>query len=499
MSYILAIDQGTTSSRAIIYNEKFESIGVGQKEFPQYFPKPGWVEHDLEEIWNSITYSINEAIVGCKDSSFHPGKISAIGITNQRETFGVWDRKTGRPISKAIVWQCRRSQEICEQLKKKPIAKKICTETGLVLDPYFSGTKLKWLLDLKPEWRKKAKQGKLAFGTIDSYLIWKLTGGESHVTDITNASRTLMMNLKKGTWSDLCLKALGIPKEVLPEIKDSDALFGETKGLNVLPDGLKIHGVLGDQQSALFGQTCFKVGEAKCTYGTGAFLLLNTGEKIKRTKSGLSTVAWRVKEKTCYALEGSVFIAGAAVQWLRDEIQFVKSSPDVEELAKSVDSSEGVFVIPAFAGLGAPHWDPKAKAVIGGLSRGSNRAHIARATLEGIAYSIGDLYTQLKKDGSQKRRAVLYVDGGASLNNLLMQFQADLLQTKIKRPLDVESTAKGAAFVAALGCGLVKNLRQFRIYNPADKSFSPNIKAKQAADLQKIWQARVRALKAGCY
>ena len=499
MKYILAIDQGTTSSRAIIYNEKFESIGVGQKEFPQHFPKPGWVEHDLDEIWESVRYAIDEAIVGCTDAAFNPGKISAIGITNQRETFGVWDRKTGKAISKAIVWQCRRSADICESLKKKAVAKKLCTDTGLVLDPYFSGTKLKWLLDSKADWIKKAKAGKLAFGTIDTFLIWKLTGEQSHVTDITNASRTLLMSLKKGSWSDLCLKTLGIPRELLPEIRDSDALMGETKGLEVLPDGLKIHGVLGDQQAALFGQTCFKTGEAKCTYGTGAFLLLNTGDKVKRSRSGLSTVAWRVKEKTTYALEGSVFIAGAAVQWLRDQMQFVKASPEVEELASSVESSEGVFVIPAFAGLGAPYWDPQARAVIGGLSRGSHRAHVARATLEGIAYSIGDLYRQLKKDAGVSRNSVLFVDGGASLNNLLMQFQADLLQTKIQRPLNVESTAKGAAFVAALGCGMVKNLKQFRIYNPVDKSYSAKIKAKQAQDKQKLWQRRVEALRKGCY
>lgn len=500
MRYLLAIDQGTTSSRAILYNERFEIVGMAQQAFPQYYPKPDWVEHEPREIWDSVQAAISGALGAAQrqDPGFRPQQIEAIGITNQRETFSVWDRSSGRPFGRAVVWQCRRSADICAKLRKNSAGKKIPGLTGLVLDPYFSGTKLKWMLDQDADLRRKSARGETAFGTIDTFLIWKLTDGKSHVTDVTNASRTLLMDLKKLDWSPHCLRTLGVPREMLPQILPSDGHFGVTKGLGFLPDGIPIRGVLGDQQAALFGQECFQPGEAKATYGTGAFLLLNTGPKPRRTKSGVSTVAWKVQGKTTYAIEGSVFIAGAAVQWLRDGLQFFQKSDEIEKLANEVEDSDGVFLIPALSGLGSPYWAPHAKGVIGGLTRRSTKAHVARACLEGIAYSVADLMLALGKDAGLRLKK-LRVDGGAAKNAILVQFQADLMNLIIQRPEDVESTARGAAYAAAIGAGWLTSIADLRGKNPVEREFRATMKPNLAKEKMKTWQRRVQALLGGCY
>jgi len=498
MKYILAIDQGTTSSRAVIYDENMKIVAAGQEAFPQHFPEADWVEHDLEELWSSVENSIRAAILGVKDSSFSPSKIVAIGITNQRETFGLWERKNSRPVGRAVVWQCRRSAKICEKLRKSAVAKQIVAKTGLVIDPYFSGTKLKWLLENKEGLQKRAASGDLAFGTIDTFLIWRLTGGRSHVTDVSNASRTLLMDLQKQEWSEFLLKALAIPEVLLPKILSSDGDFGVTQGLGILPDGIPIRAVLGDQQAALFGQGCFSPGEAKLTYGTGAFLLINTGEKIKRSKNGLSTVAWKVRNRSVYALEGSVFVAGAAVQWLRDQLGLIEKSSEIEALARSVEDSDGVFFIPALSGLGSPHWKPEAKGLLGGLSRRSSRGHIARACLEGIAFSVGDLFAGMLVDAGLKLRR-LKVDGGAAMNLLLLENQANILQTSIQRPVDIESTARGAASLAALAVGIFDDEKDLLDKNPVAVEVRPQIKVAEARGLLKAWERRVAALISGAY
>ena len=500
MRYLIAIDQGTTSSRSLVYNERFEVVGMGQQSFPQHYPKPGWVEHDLWEIWHSVEASLKEAIKAATvaDPGFDVQKIGALGITNQRETFGLWDRSSGEPLARAIVWQCRRSATICEKLKKSASGKKLPGITGLVLDPYFSGTKLKWALDNNATWRRRAQKGEVAFGTMDTYLIWKLSAGRAHVTDISNASRTLLMDLKKGEWSTTCLKTLGIPRSLLPKILDSDAFFGETQGLSFLPDGIPIHGVLGDQQAALFGQECFTPGEAKVTYGTGAFLLLNTGNKIRRTQSGLSTVAWRLRGKTTYALEGSVFIAGAAVQWLRDGINLVQKSGEIEGLARQVEDTDGVFMIPALTGLGSPYWVPQARGIIGGITRGTKKAHIARACLEAIASSVAELFENLQKDSGLKLRR-LRVDGGASQNSLLLRMQSDLTGVIVERPRDVESTARGAVYIAALGAGFISNEKKLAGINPVDVELRAQMSLKNRKEKMNLWKRRIKALLAGCY
>lgn len=500
MDFILAIDQGTTSSRAIIYDSHFNVVASGQHEFKQHYPRPSEVEHDLEEIWSTVTRSIKDAIekAQVQNPDFEPKKIRAIGITNQRETYGLWQKSTGKAIAKAIVWQDRRSARYCEQLQKKAEARKMARDAGLLLDPYFSGTKLSLQLKNDKKAKELAKKKDLAFGTIDTFLIWKLTGGESHVTDTTNASRTLLMGLKNCQWSKAALKILKVPQHILPEIKNSDALFGKTKAMGVLPDGIPIHGVLGDQQAALFGQACFQKGEAKITYGTGAFALINTAHEIKKTKGVLSTVAWSVKGKTTYALEASVFIAGAAVQWLRDGLKIIKNSKEVEALANSVESSEGVFFIPAFAGLGAPYWNPDARALIGGLTRGSTNAHIAKACLEGIAHSVADVFDVFSKEGGVKLKNVR-VDGGASLNDYMMQFESSLLQISLQRPKDVESTARGAAYVAALGSGLVNSLEELNKKLSIDSKWSPKMKKIEAQKAKDLWARRNKALVSGAY
>ena len=484
MKYVLSIDQGTTSSRVIIYNSRFEKIGVGQTAFQQYFPKPGLVEHDAEEIWQSVLSSLEEALSNVKDREFSVKKIASIGITNQRETFVLWNKKTSKPLGKAIVWQDRRSSDFCYKLKKSKIGKKIETLTGLVLDPYFSGTKLSLVL------KEIQSTENVAFGNIDTFLLWKLTHGSAHATDVSNASRTLLMNLKSLSWDPFILKTLKIPSHILPSIKDSDAEFGKTKDLKILPDGIPIHGILGDQQAALFGQSCFEQGDSKITYGTGAFMLTNVGPKIIRTKGALSTVAWKQGGKCHYALETSVFIAGAAVQWLRDGLKIFDHSSKIEALANEVKSSEGVFFIPALSGLGSPYWVPEARGLLGGLTRGSTQAHIARACLEGIAHSVADTFESLVL---KKKAPIIRVDGGASQNNLLMNYQASLLQKKLERPKDVETTARGAAMMAALGAKLV-TLEELKKQKDTDATYTPSLQVKEAQKAKALWTQRVKAL-----
>lgn len=473
--YILAIDQGTTSSRAIVYDDKFQVVGLGQQEFPQYFPRADWVEHDLEEIWNSVKASIGEATKKATSQGFSFERLRSIGITNQRETFGFWDPHSGKPHGRAVVWQCRRSSDLCRKWSKNPKVKKFVQQSGLVLDPYFSGTKVRWMVDHDAALKSELRSGKAVFGTIDTFLVSRLSANKSHVTDASNASRTLMMNLKTQKWNLEAARFFGLSQENLPTILDSNAKFAETDGgLGFLPGGIPIHGVLGDQQAALFGQGCFARGQGKITYGTGAFALINTGSRAQKSRAGVSTIAWSMNGKTSFAVEGSVFIAGAAVQWLRDGLGLIRLSGEIEALARSVDSSEGVFFLPALSGLGAPYWVPEARGILGGLTRASTKAHVARATLEGIAGSVGALYEQLLKDAGMSRGAGVGVDGGACRNDLLMQFQSDLLQEKLLRPRDVETTARGAAMMAALGAGLLpQGLRGLQGLNVIDKEFRP--------------------------
>lgn len=485
MSYIVAIDQGTTSSRVFVYNENLEVISVGQRPFQQFFPKAGWVEHDLEEIWASVVESLKDALAKVTDPAFTVKKVVAIGITNQRETFGLWDRTTHKPLHKAIVWQDKRSMEFCNKLKKTSQGKALEKITGLVLDPYFSGSKLSLLL------KEIGNKKNVAFGTIDSFLLWKLSNGTAHATDVSNASRTLLMDLKTLSWSKDALKTLKVSADILPQILDSDANFGRSKGLELLPDGIPIHGMIGDQQSALFGQQCFEKGQAKITYGTGAFMLVNTGSKIERKKGALSTVAWTCGNKTSYALESSVFISGAAVQWLRDGLKMISKSSEVEALAKSVDDSDGVFFIPALSGLGSPYWVPEARGMIGGLTRGSTQAHVARACLEGIAHSVAATFESISDPKSPK--ALIRVDGGASQNNLLMQMQADLLQRTLERPRDVETTVRGAAAMAALGVGLMKK-ETLSQKKDVDYVFKAKISRAESKTKKQEWNKRVKAL-----
>jgi glycerol kinase len=449
--HLLAIDQGTTGTTAIVLSLKGETLGRHTFEFKQHFPKPGWVEHDVEEIWRSVaeavTFALNDAEVGA-DS------IAAIGITNQRETTVVWDRATGRAIANAIVWQCRRTADTCDELKAAGHEHRVREKTGLVLDAYFSGTKVAWLLDEVPHARDRAAKGELAFGTIDSFLVHRLTGGLRHVTDVTNASRTLLMNLRTAQWDAEMLGLFRVPREVLPAIVGNAEPIGVTKGVSFLPDNIPITGMAGDQQAALFGQACFEVGDAKCTYGTGAFALMNTGTTPMPSRHGLiTTVAFRIGGETTYALEGSSFIAGAAVQWLRDGLGIIHSAHQVEALARKVASSDSVVFVPALSGLGAPHWDQDARGAIVGITRGTTAAHIARATLEGIACSVGDLLAAMQQDAGRPISR-LRVDGGAAANDLLMQLQADLAACEIDRPAELESTGRGAAMLAGIGAGL---------------------------------------------
>lgn len=475
MSYVVAIDQGTTGTTVLILDYQLQIVGRCTREFRQIYPQPGWVEHDPGDIWDSVTDAIGLAI---GEAGIEAAEIEAIGITNQRETTVLWERASLAPVANAIVWQDRRTADLCAALKSDGKEDFVRARTGLVLDPYFSGTKLRWLLDADAERRRRANAGELAFGTIDSFVVAKLTGGRVHITDVSNASRTLLMNLQTLDWDDELLTLFDIPRAVLPTVKSSSDVYGRTHSVPGLPDGIPIAGIAGDQQAALFGQACFSPGQAKCTYGTGAFILMNTGDTPVASDSGLlTTVGWRLGSsreagEVCYALEGSAFIAGAAVQWLRDGLGIIDNAPDIEALAAEVEDSGGVIVVPAFAGLGAPHWRPHARGLITGLTRGTTRAHLARATLEGIALQIYDILQAMEKD-SGRALSILKVDGGASANNLLMQFQSDVLGVTIARPRVLETTALGAAFLAGLGAGIWRSKEDIaRTWREAQR-FSP--------------------------
>ncbi|WP_163517419.1 glycerol kinase GlpK [Gelidibacter japonicus] len=468
-NYILALDQGTTSSRAIVFNKKGNIVSVAQKEFAQHFPKPGWVEHDPLEIWSTQAGVAAEAIA---KKGLDVGDIAAIGITNQRETVVVWDRKTGKPVYNAIVWQDKRTSVYCDDLKKQGKNDLIREKTGLVIDSYFSGTKVKWILDHVEGVRKKAEAGDLILGTIDTWLIWNFTKGEQHITDVTNASRTMLFNINTMDWDDELLKLLTIPRSMLPQVKASSEVYGHTKS-TFYDSKIPIAGIAGDQQAALFGQMCTKPGMVKNTYGTGCFMLMNIGDKPVVSKNNLlTTVAWKINGKTTYAFEGSIFIAGAVVQWLRDSLKIIRTSNDVENLAASVESSEGVYFVPAFVGLGAPHWNQHAQGTIFGLSRGSSDAHIARAAVESIAYQTMDILKAMEADSGISIKE-LRVDGGATINNMLMQFQADVLNTETVRPKIVETTAMGAAFLAGLAVGFWENPEEIQQIWQTDRRFSP--------------------------
>ena len=480
--YILALDQGTTSSRAILFNHSGDIKGVSQKEFKQYFPKPGWVEHDPKEIWETQEEVAREVL---KKSGVAPQDIAAIGITNQRETTVVWNKETGEPIHNAIVWQDRRTAEFCDSLKEKKLAPKIQEKTGLVIDAYFSGTKLKWILDNVEGAREKAEEGKLAFGTIDSWLIWNLTAGKKHVTDVSNASRTMLFNINTLKWDSEMLDILQIPQSLLPEVCSSSEVYGEATTL--FNHAVPIAGIAGDQQAALFGQMCTEPGMLKNTYGTGCFLMLNTGEKpIKSENNLLTTIAWKIGDTVNYALEGSVFIGGAVVQWLRDGLGIIKESADIEKLAGSVKDNDGVYLVPAFAGLGAPHWDQFARGTIVGLTRGTTAAHIARAAIESIAFQTYDVVRAMEADSGIKTTE-LRVDGGATVNLKLMQFQSDILDISLVRPKILETTALGAAYLAGLAVGFWENLDEIKEQWQVDQAFKPVMDDNKKEELLGRW------------
>lgn len=483
--FIMSLDQGTTSSRTMIFDQQGNIIASAQKEFTQHFPQPGWVEHDADEIWSTQSGTMAEALAGARLSY---KDIAAIGITNQRETTVVWDRKTGKPLYHAIVWQDRRTAAYCDELRSAGHAETIRQKTGLIVDAYFSGTKLKWILDEVKGARKKAEKGELAFGTIDTWLTWKLTNGTVHVTDVSNASRTMLFNIHTGTWDTELLQMLDIPASVLPEVKASSEVYGHTHETNT-----PVAGMAGDQQAALFGQLCTEPGMVKNTYGTGCFMLMNTGEKaIQSTNNLLTTIAWKINGKTEYALEGSVFIAGAVVQWLRDELKIIRSSAEVQALADMVDSTDGVYVVPAFAGLGAPHWNQYARGTVFGLTRGSSHAHLAKAALESIAYQTYDVLKAMEADSGIQIKE-LRVDGGATVNDPLMQFQSDILACKVVRPTITETTALGAAYLAGLAVGYWKDIQDISQQWQVNKSFSPAMTTEKATDLVNGWQRAVRA------
>ena len=468
--YILALDQGTTSSRAIIFDKEGHVVAMAQKEFKQHYPRSGWVEHDAQEIWSSQLSVATEVVAkaGLKAAS-----IAAIGITNQRETTIVWDKSTGRPIHPAIVWQDRRTANYCDQLKEKGHGDLIQQKTGLLIDAYFSASKINWILDHVAGARQKANEGALAFGTVDSWLIWNLTGGKHHITDVSNASRTMLYNINTLEWDDELLNLFEVPKSMLPVVKSSSEVYAET-GANILAAKIPIAGIAGDQQAALFGQLCTQPGMVKNTYGTGCFMLMNIGEKPVLSSNNLvTTIAWKIGDQVSYALEGSIFIGGAIVQWLRDGLGIIRNSADVEELAAKVTDTDGVYLVPAFAGLGAPHWDPYARGTIVGLTRGSNASHIARAALEGIAFQTVDILKAMEDDANTEIRE-LRVDGGATANNLLLQFQADILQAQVVRPQITETTAIGAAYLAGLAVGVWKSTDDIQNQWQIDKTFEPN-------------------------
>jgi len=484
--FILAIDQGTTGTTVALFDAGGHMQAKVNTEFRQIFPQPGWVEHNLDDIWNSVTESIRHVL---EKSRVPAGDIRAIGITNQRETTCVWERESGRPLHHAIVWQCRRTAPQCLELKNQGHEDLFRRRTGLVLDPYFSGTKLRWLLDHVEGLRQKGADGSACFGTIDSFLVARLTGGEQHITDVSNASRTLMMNLESLDWDPELLDILGVEAAMLPRIRSSSEIYGTTRGVPGLPDEIPVCGIAGDQQAALFGQACFDPGQVKCTYGTGAFVLMNTGDRLVRSSRGLlTTVGWKLGQEVAYALEGSVFIAGAAVQWLRDGLGILSSSPQVEELAGSVDSSDGVVFVPALVGLGAPRWNPDARGAITGITRGTTAAHLCRATLEGIAFQVTDVVRAMRADLGEPID-FLRVDGGAATNDLLVQFQSDILQVEIHRPKVVETTALGAALLAGLAAGLWKDRDEVRSLWQNEKSFRPGMSQDEASRHLERWDA----------
>jgi glycerol kinase len=487
--YILSLDQGTTSSRAIIFNEKGEIISVAQKEFAQIFPQPGWVEHDAIEIWDT---QFIVAVDALHKANLKATDIAAIGITNQRETTVVWDRNTGKPIYNAIVWQDRRTASFCDELKANGHADLIKQKTGLVIDAYFSGTKVKWILDNVAGAREKAAKGELCFGTIDSWLVFKLTNGRMHVTDVSNASRTMLCNIGTTHWDGELEKLLDVPGNMLPQIRSSSEVYGHVENLEPL-NGIRIAGIAGDQQAALFGQLCTQPGMVKNTYGTGCFMLMNTGEQMVMSKNNLlTTIAWKVNDITQYALEGSVFVAGAVVQWLRDGLGIIKTSSDVEALANKVDSNGGVYVVPAFVGLGAPYWDQDARGSITGLTRGSNASHIARAAVESIAYQTCDVLKAMEADSNISIKE-LRVDGGATANNMLMQFQADMLNTTVVRPVITETTALGAAYLAGLAVGFWSSIESLQQQWQLQQKFVPNTTEENRTTLINGWKTAVNA------
>ncbi len=488
--YILALDQGTSSSRAVLFDRAGMAAASVSREFTQSYPRPGWVEHDPEDIWASQLACAREVLeaadAGARD-------VAAIGITNQRETTVVWDRDSGKPVCPAIVWQCRRTADLCEELRAVGLEPVIRERTGLVLDPYFSGTKIRWILANVAHARERAEAGELAFGTVDSWLIHRLTGGRLHVTDATNASRTMLFNLREGVWDEDLLEALRVPRAMMPEVVDSSAVIGETEP-ELLGEPIVIGGVAGDQQAALFGQGCFSAGEAKNTYGTGCFVLQHAGANVPASQTLLTTVASRLHGELAYALEGSVFIAGAAVQWLRDGLGLIQSAHEVEELAESVPSSEGVYVVPAFVGLGAPHWDMYARGAILGLTRGTTSGHIARATLESLAFQTRDVLEEMAKD-TGRRLAELRVDGGATRNDLLMQIQADILGIPVLRAAQAETTAQGAAFLAGMAVGFWRDLDDVRRAVRFDRTFQPRMSADERETMYAGWHRAVERAK----
>jgi glycerol kinase len=469
MRTVVAIDQGTTGSTVLVLDEKLAILGKANREFPQIYPRPGWVEHDPEQIWGSVLAALRDAL---EQANAPRDSVAAVGIANQRETSLLWDRRTGEPARSAIVWQDRRTADMCADLERAGHGPRVRELTGLVLDPYFSGTKLRWMLD--EGHRARAESGALAFGTVDSFLVHRLTGGRAHITDPSNASRTLLFGLRSLAWEDELLALLGVPRACLPEVRASAEVYGVTQGVAGLPDGVPVAGIAGDQQAALFGQACFSPGDAKCTFGTGAFLLLHTGDRpVASTHGLLTTVGWRIGDEVAYALEGSAFMAGAVVQWLRDGLGIIRTAAEVEALAASVPDAGGVTLVPAFAGLGAPHWRPHARAAITGLTRGSTAAHIARAALEGIALQNVDILRAMEADGG--RLSLLKVDGGAAANDLLMQFQADVLGVPISRPAILETTALGAAFLAGLGVGIWRSKQEILGTWREDRRFLPGL------------------------
>jgi len=489
-TYILALDQGTTSSRAILFNKKGEIAHIVQREFTQHFPKSGWVEHNPNEIWGSILSVIAECLA---ESNIKPTQIAGIGITNQRETTVVWEKETGKPIYNAIVWQSRQTVEICEELKAKGHEKLFRDKTGLLIDAYFSGTKLKWILDHVEGARERAERGELLFGTIDTWLVWKLSGGNAHVTDYSNASRTLMYNIHELKWDQELLDILSIPKVMLPEVRQSSEVYAETIDYHFFGCNVPIAGVAGDQQAALFGQTCFEKGMAKNTYGTGCFMLENTGEQAVKSEHGLlTTIAWGINGKVTYALEGSIFVAGSAIQWLRDGLRMVKDAAESEAYASRVTSSEGVYLVPAFVGLGTPYWDSDVRGAVFGLTRGTKKEHFIRATLEALAYQTKDVLMAMEADSGIALKS-LRVDGGAVANNFLMQFQSDLLNVPVERPLVKETTALGAAYLAGLAVGFWKSQEEITAQWKTNGDFTANMSEEERQSLYKGWKKAVNA------